>query len=500
MSTIPHWYWLLCFAGLGACVGSFLNVVVWRTPRGESLVHPPSACPGCGHGLAAKDNIPFFGWIFLRGRCRYCKMPISPEYPAVEAYTGLLFAGLYALHYMTPLRPAFSGVGLAGSWPVFAAYLILAAALVAVTLVDTALAIIPLCIPNFVLGFALAVLPLSAGLGLWAPNASETLATEPFLFTVSSHAGLLAVGGAVVMLGLANLLLWLRVLPHSYDGEFTGSPADSPDCVPAKPWTLKAVLKAALIAWCLAFALAAAVGFGSGRLVTGVVAGVAAALPLGLAALAVLKAQSIPELPTNDVDMPPLNSPCKVVLREALFVAFPVVGAVMGIAFSDAWAFDAATVPVWVKVAAGVAAGYLVGAGMIWAVRIVGSLAFRKEAMGLGDVHLLGGIGAVLGPVAVVAVFFMLSVFMALLGYLGLRLLGKFEAGRTGGKPQSSMAFPYGPYLALAALLVMGTGLALPDQAVGGVVQRLLAFCGADPNSDAGILSTLHALALQMAK
>src|SRR3954467_9512054 len=76
---------------VGLVIGSFLNVVVWRVPRGESVVSPPSACPRCGHVIRNRDNVPVVGWLLLRGKCRDCDLPISPRYPLVEATTGLLF-------------------------------------------------------------------------------------------------------------------------------------------------------------------------------------------------------------------------------------------------------------------------------------------------------------------------------------------------------------------------------------------------------------------------
>ncbi|HJQ47746.1 MAG TPA: prepilin peptidase [Amycolatopsis sp.] len=78
----------------GLAVGSFLNVVVHRVPRGESLVAPPSHCPQCGHGVRARHNIPVFGWLVLRGRCADCQAPISPRYPLVELGTAALFAAI----------------------------------------------------------------------------------------------------------------------------------------------------------------------------------------------------------------------------------------------------------------------------------------------------------------------------------------------------------------------------------------------------------------------
>ncbi len=81
---------VLC-ALLGLAVGSFLNVVIWRLPRGESLVHPPSACPRCGCNIRWYDNVPVLSWLLLRGRCRSCSTPISPRYPLVEIITAVVF-------------------------------------------------------------------------------------------------------------------------------------------------------------------------------------------------------------------------------------------------------------------------------------------------------------------------------------------------------------------------------------------------------------------------
>jgi leader peptidase (prepilin peptidase)/N-methyltransferase len=75
-------------------LGSFLNVVIHRLPRGESLVHPRSRCPSCGTQIAGYDNIPIVSWLMLRGRCRHCRAPISPRYPAVELITALVFAAV----------------------------------------------------------------------------------------------------------------------------------------------------------------------------------------------------------------------------------------------------------------------------------------------------------------------------------------------------------------------------------------------------------------------
>ena len=80
---------------LGAAIGSFLNVVVYRVPAGLSVVWPPSRCPKCLHQLGAGENMPILGWLLLGGKCRHCKTPISYRYPLVEAATAITFVIVY---------------------------------------------------------------------------------------------------------------------------------------------------------------------------------------------------------------------------------------------------------------------------------------------------------------------------------------------------------------------------------------------------------------------
>lgn len=75
---------------MGAILGSFLNVIIYRLPRGESIVRPPSACPECGRRITPRDNVPIVSYLILRGRCRHCKAVISSRYPVVELLAGLV--------------------------------------------------------------------------------------------------------------------------------------------------------------------------------------------------------------------------------------------------------------------------------------------------------------------------------------------------------------------------------------------------------------------------
>ena len=97
MEEIPLWYWLIVFFCLGACVGSFYNVIVYRMPRGISLLNPPSHCPLCKKRIPIRYNLPIVGWLWLRGKSACCKQPISIIYPIGEGLCGLLGAlALYA--------------------------------------------------------------------------------------------------------------------------------------------------------------------------------------------------------------------------------------------------------------------------------------------------------------------------------------------------------------------------------------------------------------------
>jgi leader peptidase (prepilin peptidase)/N-methyltransferase len=100
----------------GLAIGSFLNVVIWRVPRNESIVSPPSHCPTCNTELAPYDNIPVISWLVLKGRCRHCKTKISARYPLVELLTGALFAAMavkFGAHAVLPAYLYLAAVGIA---------------------------------------------------------------------------------------------------------------------------------------------------------------------------------------------------------------------------------------------------------------------------------------------------------------------------------------------------------------------------------------------------
>ena len=95
-----------CFSfAMGACIASFLNVVIWRVPRGESIVNPPSHCPQCNAAIKWHQNIPILSWLALRGKCANCKAPISPRYILIETLGGVLFLAAFWKYGLTLATP-----------------------------------------------------------------------------------------------------------------------------------------------------------------------------------------------------------------------------------------------------------------------------------------------------------------------------------------------------------------------------------------------------------
>ncbi len=96
MDFLRIWPLTLILFFLGASIGSFLNVVIYRIPAGLSILWPPSHCPQCHSRLKTTENVPIFGWLWLRGRCGHCRNPISIRYPVVELMTALLFLVVFS--------------------------------------------------------------------------------------------------------------------------------------------------------------------------------------------------------------------------------------------------------------------------------------------------------------------------------------------------------------------------------------------------------------------
>lgn len=447
---------LLFVTAVGACVGSLINVLVYRLPLGLSVVTPPSRCPSCQTQLTWRENIPVFGWILLRGRCRFCKARISPEYPIVEAVVAGLFALFFTLWYLVPqpavwmgidwgaIRPEWARNGEAQTWPIFVALMFLVGSLVAMTIVDAKTTTIPLVLAWVPAIVAVLVLP---GHALWfqmqhqrglyhvADGWAWSLPT-PGPFEWGLIGGCI---GATVGLGIGNLLLSGGLIRRSFEDyeewerSVTGTPA-GPGPVDA----------------------AALNPHGEHGMAPDVViggAGPAAGEPsIPSPTPAVEAAARRPE--ELWIEYPHARremfkeliflAPCLGLGAAGMLLARYFTGQTSTAGPNGMVAIAQIAAPLWVQVLAGVLLGYLAGGGIVWGTRILGSLAAGREAMGLGDVHLMAAVGACLGWIDAVLAFF----GAAFVG-LAWQLMGKVFSG------VFRRAMPYGPCLAVATLLVL---------------------------------------------
>ena len=431
---MQHLVYILFLFALGACVGSFLNVVVWRLPQVEypvgenpfrsfmrtwkALTWPPSHCPKCQNRLKWYDNIPVLGWIKLRGLCRFCKEPISPRYPIVEAITGLIFVLYYLLFFVFQIGPCppvpsrssnivdvavQSGLRFDRDWWVYLLYMALLSGLLAASLIDAEMFIIPAEIPYFLalVGFIVHLFDSPGKPGALnlvnaagAPTAANALAA-----------------GAGVGLLVSVVLLSRGILRRSF-------PEGEP---------LLEVDKAALAAEAKegpAKTTAANPGHHPHQ-------------------------EDKPALGGDGGDDRPLTRRelMAEMRQEMLFLMPPMALGVLWLVLTlqvgpirSFWA--SAVSHNWVTGFLGSLFGALIGAFVVWVTRILGSLGFGKVAMGLGDVHLMFGVGAIVGAGAATLAFF-LAPFCGIGVALWMLLTG------------TRREIPYGPYLSLATALVM---------------------------------------------
>lgn len=380
---LPPWFYLHVPVGffifaLGGIVGSFLNVVVYRLPEGMSVVNPPSRCPTCGARLKWHENLPIVGWFFVKGKCRYCKVKISPQYVCVEAIVALLFLGLYIAYYVTGPSSVYAWWGsVGGNWfyysgvylssPYFIAHLFLVAGLLAMTLIDARTFTIPMQIPLVItiVGFAAAIIqpfmPTVPAMGTGWPMV--TTCTWPWFMSC-----------ACGMLGIFIGIILLKI------GKIRYSFADYEKYVK--------------------------------------------------------EGEVICDYPHARREM----------VFELLFLLPCMIGLIAGYFLGGL--LPATPPAIFFQSLGGALLGYLVGGGLIWSVRILGTLGFGKEAIGLGDVHLLAAVGAVLGWVDCIWVFPYIAPISGLVWVvMSIGLSAMFKRARR--------ELPFGPHLAVATLVVI---------------------------------------------
>ena len=365
---LPHLVQGFFVFAAGACVGSFINLIAWRLPRGQGIVQPESRCGACGRSLAWFENIPVLSCLILRGRCRTCGTTFGFEHVFVEVGLGALFFATYFLLYAGPWRfPSteqswwWTRNGPIATLPAMLAILMCWSTLATVSLIDARTFYVPIrmtaaaTIAAFVLWRMQALVPSIAEA---FPRGRWGLDILPARLCVASVA-------AMVGLLMSCVLLWRGLIPRSfidYEQEF----------IPANVIRLEMFKEFLFL---LPIIVAFVIGYWLGN-------------------------------------MPIIQARC-----------------------------EAATFGVYGMCSF----GFLVGGGIIWFTRIFASLAFGREAMGLGDVHILGVAGATLGWKIATITFFMAPFialsWLAISGGLN-RILGK-----------KNREIPYGPYLAIACVI-----------------------------------------------
>lgn len=201
---------------VGLIVGSFLNVCIWRIPRGESIVWPSSKCPDCGAPIKPWDNVPVLSYLILRGRCRQCKSSISLRYPIVEAMNGLLY--VFTLYRFGQ-----------GWHTVF--YMALASSLIVVTFVDLEHQIIPdrITVPGVLIGIALSFFilpdPFKPGFMLgWKNSLIGAGAGFVFFYAVAVLSkGGMGGGDIKLMAMVGSIVGWKGVALTTFIGSLTGA-------------------------------------------------------------------------------------------------------------------------------------------------------------------------------------------------------------------------------------------------------------------------------------
>ena len=209
----PVWFLALFGTTVGAVFGSFLNVLIYRVPRGMSVISPPSTCPSCQTRIQPYDNVPILGWLLLGGKCRGCRAHISIRYPAVEALTAAVFLALTLRYGLTlELMPA----------------LYFAGAMIAVTFIDWDVRIIPdrITLTGVPLGIASSWIRPELG---WLDAVIGAAAGFAFLYVVAEGyyrlTGRDGLGGGDIKLAamLGAFLGWQGVLLTVFLSSFAGT-------------------------------------------------------------------------------------------------------------------------------------------------------------------------------------------------------------------------------------------------------------------------------------
>ena len=454
-------WWLLFFSALGLCIGSFLNVVIYRLPRDCSLRQPLwSACPGCKHRIHWFDNLPVISFVILGGRCRHCAVPISTRYPVIEILMTLIVLMFVDAFLIAGVRSGLSDSPfgltdrLSHDWPILLAHIVLFACLLPMSAIDLEYYWVDVRFTNF------ATLTGFVCHAIWTPALSSDW-IRPTDTT--------ALASLCALVGLGVVWVWRICRPHvdpdsfepAVDPEATGS-TDSP--APRRPpmslasrsraagWVAGLLLLGMLVVLFLDEATTVAMRH-SGR-----------AMVVLVFFFALIVWENSLSRPSDrviaDAIQEERHGARRMVLDE-LVLLLPALGAAVfgywlmaggspfaeGIheGFHDGIRLgDSALLRNWRPIygLATAASGYVIGGALGWAIRIIFTLAFGKEAFGTGDIHLMAAAGCVAGWPVVLLGFF-LTCALAMIGWIAAL---PFKRTR---------AVAFGPWLSLSFLCIV---------------------------------------------
>lgn len=443
---------------LGAIIGSFLNVVIYRLPRGLS-VHQPrwSFCPQCQRRIRAFDNIPILSWLWLRGRCRDCGAVISMVYPAIEIATMLLFVVVWDAFFVARAIPGFGTWP--NDWPMVVGYLALFASLLAISGMDLESYSIDIRVTIFAMIVGLAAhtiqgFPVGA---LKSPVGMPKGLLPPALCAIGVLMGATWVGVTIVIWCFSRSS---QPNPADTSGPDHETPAETekePSSVTAREassaWLIVifAVIALGMVVW-----VCACPDFRFGRTIApagerGILGGLVFMLLLILASMIHRPADQ--EIVEELEEGRPASR--ALAWREAAEMFLPLIAGIVAFILlrhrgwlDKSWT-EALSIAArhgsWLPyVANGAAAlaGLVFAAALGWTVRILGTLAFGKEAFGTGDIYIMAAIGATAGFWFVLFGFF-LAALLALIGVIVLTF------------KKNSRAIPFGPWLALGAFATL---------------------------------------------
>ncbi|HNO79505.1 MAG TPA: A24 family peptidase [Phycisphaerae bacterium] len=478
--TLEVIWWLAFLCTFGLCLGSFLNVIIYRLPRNMSLGDPKwSFCPGCHSRINWYDNLPVISYLRLRGRCRNCKGSISVRYPLLEMTAGLvvlfLLDAFLIAHTHTGAIVDYPGMTwqLGEDWPILLAHIILMMALLAMSAID---------LEHYWVDIRFTTLATVAGFclhAIWTPNRSSQWPRP----SISLAAGSIV---AVVTLMLTFLIVRLFLKPAAWvptaepeadappspaapEGEFSGSelPSD-PEFTESdgsesasespKPAGIRHTLGIlGLIAVASSILILATGALFEGAGLSKSLSYTARWLP-GLIFLffLILMGGSEPRDADEEIihSIESERSTARRTVLLELFVILPAL-ALGGVTwyygesctqtrmmFEDILQWAPTTDWTPLRGIATAAAGFLLGGAVGWFVRIVATLILGREAFGSGDIHMMAAAGCVCGWQTVLVGFILCSI-LAVIGWLLMLPIKR------------TRAIPLGPWLSIAFLIVV---------------------------------------------